>query len=393
VTTTTLRPAEPVSRAELVALAHRIGGEVSAPASDAVDREARFPRESFAALRQEKLLSAFVPRELGGMGCSITDLSAVCEALGQYCASTAMVFAMHQIQVACLVRHGRSEFFRDYLRELVAGQLLLASATTEAGIGGDVRSSLCAVEQDGGRFRLEKNAPVISYAEDADAILVTARRSPDAAASDQVITLIRKGDCTLEMTTGWDTLGMRGTCSLGYRLRADAPIEQIVPQPYAELSSQTMLPFSHIVWTSLWLGIATDAVNRARTFIRAEARKKPGVTPPGALRLAEVVSVLQTMRTNIGFSARDYEELMDNPEALTGIGFAIRMNNLKIASSQLVVEVVGQALLICGISGYRVDSKYSLTRHLRDAYGAALMINNDRIYGANASMLLVHKDE
>jgi acyl-CoA dehydrogenase len=99
------------------------------------------------------------------------------------------------------------------------------------------------------------------------------------------------------------------------------------------------------------------------------------------------------MRTNIGFSARDYEELMDNPEALTGIGFAIRMNNLKIASSQLVVEVVGQALLICGISGYRVDSKYSLTRHLRDAYGAALMINNDRIYGANASMLLVHKDE
>jgi acyl-CoA dehydrogenase len=393
VTTTTLRPAEPVSRAELVALAHRIGGEVSAPASDAVDREARFPRESFAALRQEKLLSAFVPRELGGMGCSITDLSAVCEALGQYCASTAMVFAMHQIQVACLVRHGRSEFFRDYLRELVAGQLLLASATTEAGIGGDVRSSLCAVEQDGGRFRLEKNAPVISYAEDADAILVTARRSPDAAASDQVITLIRKSDCTLEMTTGWDTLGMRGTCSLGYRLRADAPIEQIVPQPYAELSSQTMLPFSHIVWTSLWLGIATDAVNRARTFIRAEARKKPGVTPPGALRLAEVVSVLQTMRTNIGFSARDYEELMDNPEALTGIGFAIRMNNLKIASSQLVVEVVGQALLICGISGYRVDSKYSLTRHLRDAYGAALMINNDRIYGANASMLLVHKDE
>jgi acyl-CoA dehydrogenase len=393
VTTTTLRPAEPVSRAELVALAHRIGGEVSAPASDAVDREARFPRESFAALRQEKLLSAFVPRELGGMGCSITDLSAVCEALGQYCASTAMVFAMHQIQVACLVRHGRSEFFRDYLRELVAGQLLLASATTEAGIGGDVRSSLCAVEQDGGRFRLEKNAPVISYAEDADAILVTARRSPDAAASDQVITLIRKGDCTLEMTTGWDTLGMRGTCSLGYRLRADAPIEQLVPQPYAELSSQTMLPFSHIVWTSLWLGIATDAVNRARTFIRAEARKKPGVTPPGALRLAEVVSVLQTMRTNIGFSARDYEELMDNPEALTGIGFAIRMNNLKIASSQLVVEVVGQALLICGISGYRVDSKYSLTRHLRDAYGAALMINNDRIYGANASMLLVHKDE
>ena len=36
-------------------------------------------------------------------------------------------------------------------------------------------------------------------------------------------------------------------------------------------------------------------------------------------------------------------------------------------------------MLICGMSGYRIDSKFSLGRLLRDAYGAALMINNDRI--------------
>ena len=30
----------------------------------------------------------------------------VCEALGRSCASTAMIYAMHQIEVACLVRHG-----------------------------------------------------------------------------------------------------------------------------------------------------------------------------------------------------------------------------------------------------------------------------------------------
>jgi acyl-CoA dehydrogenase len=50
-------------------------------------------------------------------------------------------------------------------------------------------------------------------------------------------------------------------------------------------------------------------------------------------------------------------------------------------------------MLICGMAGYKNDSPYSLGRHLRDAYGAALMINNDRIYGANASLLLVHKDD
>jgi acyl-CoA dehydrogenase len=45
------------------------------------------------------------------------------------------------------------------------------------------------------------------------------------------------------------------------------------------------------------------------------------------------------------------------------------------------------------MSGYKADSPYSLGRHLRDAYGAMLMINNDRITAANASMLLVSKDE
>jgi acyl-CoA dehydrogenase len=381
-------------RADLVGKAARIGAEVAGPAAGSVDREARFPSESFAALRREHMLAAFVPEELGGSGCSISDLSAICTTLGQSCASTAMVYAMHQIQVACMVRHGKSPFFRQYLTDLAGHEWLMASATTEIGVGGDVRTSICAVERAGGRFKLEKQAPVISYGLHSDAILVTARRAPDAAGSDQVIVLApRANGTTLEQTSGWDTLGMRGTCSLGFTLRTEGAEDQILPQPYAEISAQTMLPFSHIVWTSLWLGIATDAVNRARTFIRAEARKKPGTTPPGSLRLAEVVTLLQTMRATVHDAVREYERIMDDTDALSSIGFAIRMNNLKVAASHLVVDVVARAMSICGIMGYKEDSKYSICRHLRDAYGASLMIANDRIYAANAALLLVHKDE
>ena len=54
---------------------------------------------------------------------------------------------------------------------------------------------------------------------------------------------------------------------------------------------------------------------------------------------------------------------------------------------------MGKALLICGIAGYREDSPYSLGRLLRDAYGAAVMVNNDRIIANNAQMLLVHKED
>jgi acyl-CoA dehydrogenase len=379
----------------LVKEIQRLGREIIEPASHDVDAAARFPHEAFDALRGLQLLSAYVPEELGGLGLNIVELGRICEVLAHYCASTAMIFAMHQIQVACIVHHyGSSAFFTRYLRELVEHQRLIASATTELGVGGDLRSSICAVEVEGDRFRLAKKAPVISYGQQADDILVTSRRSPDAASSDQVHVLVRKPQTQLEPLSDWDTLGFRGTCSLGFSLSAEGAAEQILPEPFDGILSQTMHPFSHIVWSSLWLGIAVDAVNRARAYVRAEARKNPHLPPASSLRLAEVDIVLNGMRNNVNAAAADYLRLLQagDAEAFKSFGFSTRINNLKLSSSQLVVDIVGKAMLICGISGYRNDSKSSLGRHLRDAYGAALMVNNDRILGHNATMLLALKE-
>jgi acyl-CoA dehydrogenase len=373
---------------------HGIGRDIIAPHAAEVDRDARFPHEAYAALRQQKLLSCYVPVEYGGMGLNISDLSQICEVLGQYCGSTAMIFAMHQIQVGCIVHHALdSEFFRGYAREMVEHQYLIASATTELGIGGDVRSSLCAVQVSGDRFTLEKQTPVISYGATADAILVTCRKSEDAARNDQVQVLVRKSDYELTKLSGWDTLGFRGTCSEGFVLKSQGRVEQILPQPYADIHRRTMHPFSHVVWASLWLGLSIDAVSRARSAVRAEARKNPSVTPISATRLAELDTVLFSMRGGVYQTLREYHDVLlaNDPEAYSGFSFAININNLKLTASQFVVEVVGKAMLICGIQGYRNDSKLTLGRHLRDAYGAALMVNNDRILGQSATMQIVQR--
>ena len=47
-----------------------------------------------------------------------------------------------------------------------------------------------------------------------------------------------------------------------------------------------MVPVSHILWSHLWLGIATDAFDRSRAFVRAAAKRTPGVTPPAATKLS-----------------------------------------------------------------------------------------------------------
>lgn len=385
--------ASPPSSADLVAIASRIGAETVGPAAREVDRGARFPSEAFEALRAAQMLSVLVPMELGGAGARLVDVAQATEALGRHCASTGLIYAMHQIQVACIVRHGRDPWARQFLADVASRQLLLASATTEAGIGGDVRSSICAVEPTEGGFRLEKNAPVISYGNHADAILVTARREPDSAANDQVLVIVPITSATLEQRSGWDTLGFRGTCSNGFLLQATGRLEQVLSDGYADISARTMLPTSHVVWSSVWLGIATSAVDTARAHIRAEARKKPGTVPPAAIRLAHLVGVLGQLRALVHGAAADYEAILDDSEALANMSFAIRMNALKTSASDLVVDIVSQALTICGMGGYREDSPFSLGRHLRDAYGAALMINNDRILAANAQMLLVHKGD
>lgn len=381
---------------EIVAMVRKIGRDVVAPHAVSVDAEARFPTEAFDALKAEHLLSAYIPREFGGMGLSMTQICRLCEALGHFCASTAMVYAMHQIQVASIVHHGsESAFFQNYMRRIVDEQLLLASSTTEIGTGGDLTKSVCAVESDGETFSLVKKGPVISYAESADAILVTARRAPDAEPNDQVLVVVEAASTELEEIAGWDTLGFRGTCSLGFVLKASGSADQIIPAPFTEVLDQSQHPFAHLTWGSLWLGMATDSVGIARGAVRKKIVESPDSPPVSALRLSEIDELLFEMRSGLYSTIVEYQELLDrNAEAheYSGFGFNIRVNNVKITCSDLVVDIVGGALRIVGISGYKNDSKSSLTRQLRDAHGAALMVNNDRIRGHNAAMQAVYRN-
>ena len=393
----TTAPPEPAPTfTALLESVRRIAAQVALPHADDVDRQARFPAETLAALRQADVLSAAVPRPLGGAGCNVSELAKLCACLAQACGSSAMVLAMHFIQLGCLVRHGQdSEFFMGYLREQVRHQYLLASITSEVGTYGETRSSICAVTRQGHRFTLNKDATTGSYGAHADAILVTCRRHDDSPAGDQLLVLVRREDFKLTQTTSWDTLGMRGTCSPGFRLESTGATEQILPASFADIAARSMVPYSHILWSSLWWGIAADAVGRAAHFVRGQARKQPGTTPPTAMLLAQVSVQLDVMKQHWQSVAHDFDATAPGAAAqdeLSSMAWALRMNNLKTACSEAAPKIVLEALQIVGILGYKNDSPFSLGRHLRDALSASLMISNERIAAKSAAMLLVFKD-
>ena len=128
----------------------------------------------------------------------------------------------------------------------------------------------------------------------------------------------------------------------------------------------------------------------ARDRRRRGVQDASGRTQEG---LSEIYRKLQGLRDEVSAVAREYDEAhaAHDRERLSSVGFALRINNLKLTASAAVVDIVSEALGICGIAAYKNDSPSSLGRHLRDAHSAALMISNDRIHDTNASLLLVHK--
>ena len=370
-----------------LARAERVAATAAANAGS-VDENARFPEEAIAALKAEKLLGIMVPASLGGEEASIAEVVDVCFRLGRACSSTGMIYAMHQVKAACIVHHGlESAWHRDFMVRMIAAQPLLASSTTEGGGGGNVRSSEAPVEQSDGRILLLRDASVISYGAQADAVVTTARRDAGADASDQVLVVFEKKNYSLERTGGWDTLGMRGTCSAGFSLKAVGAPEQILPVPYGVIHSQSMVPASHLMWSGVWAGIAAGAVERARKFMRKAQRA--GSLPPGLPHFTQSLAALRSLRALIAASLNRYESIARDSRALSSVDFQTAINLLKVDASELAVQTVMAAMRATGLSGYRNDTDVSIGRCLRDVLSSPIMINNDRILSnLSASTLL-----
>jgi acyl-CoA dehydrogenase len=359
--------------------------------ADVVDRDARFPTEALESARTEKLLSIYVPSDLGGEAASISDLVDVCYMLARSCSSTGMIFAMHQIMVAILVRHAEgSSWHRELLRQLSSEQLLIASSTTEGQGGGDLRLSVSAIEHIESRIAFEKSATVMSYGAQADVILTTARRAPDAPPTDQVLLAIVKAHYQLDPIVDWQTLGMRGTCSSGFVLKATGEANQILPDSYGKIQMHTMMPVAHLTWSAVWSGIAASAVDRARRFVRTASRRSGGQLPPGAAHLTRATMSLRALRAMIMSALQRFEAIGNDKEELESLEFQNGMNLLKVGASETAISTVMSCMNAIGLSGYRESGDFSISRQLRDVLSSSIMINNDRIIAnATAASMLI----
>lgn len=373
-------------------LSSRISSVVAVAArfAETVDREARFPAEAFAELKTQKLLGILLPHVFGGEERSVRDAAQVCYALGKVCSSTAMIYAMHSANVACIANHrDQNERHVSALRRIGVGQMLLASSTTEGQNGANVRASSAAIVTDGDGITLDRDASVVSYGSDADVIVTTARRSPESLPSDQVLALFFREDYELQRTSKWDVMGMRGTCSEGFRLLARGGKEQVFTEPYDRIHRRSMVPVTHILWAACWAGVAAGAVMRAQSFVRKASRMQKGALPPGAPLATQASLSLMGLLNLVDSTTTDYISRVADPNALEDISFQTSLNLLKVSASEMATATVLHAFNACGIAGYRNDSEFSVSRPLRDILSSSIMINNSRILANVSSSCLI----
>jgi acyl-CoA dehydrogenase len=83
----------------------------------------------------------------------------------------------------------------------------------------------------------------------------------------------------------------------------------------------------------------------------------------------------------------------ETESGLSGISYLVAMNNVKVSASQCMVKALDLAAMICGLAGYQNNSPFSLTRLMRDAHSARVMISNDRILTNTSSLLLMARPD
>lgn len=336
-----------------------------------VDQQARFPTEAFATLRERGFLGLAMRLASEYGDASISILGRITQILARGCSSTGLIYAMHQAQVMTLLRFaGRSH--ATWIDRIADEQLLLASVTSEISTGGDVTKSSCFVSHENASVSLKKATPAISYGGNADAFLVTARRSETAAAHDQVLVFCPRASVRLTQTSEWDSLGMRGTVSNGYNLAFEGAPDLVLAEPFAEISSRALAPFSHLYWSFAWVGIAEACLSEAIVAARDQnADKERHYYDMCLAELRLRVNMMRQLAENFADSLASAS--IDLAAVITS-----HSNSLKVTCSKMLSSIAIASYGLVGFSAY-ADQHSSMARLLRDALSAPVMINNHRI--------------
>jgi alkylation response protein AidB-like acyl-CoA dehydrogenase len=282
---------------ELVARAAALGRDRFAARAAQHDRDASFPLENFADLRDAGLLGICVPKAHGGLGADFATYVMVAAELGRHCGSTALSFNMHvcstmwagfiadalEMDAAQRADHERCRAI--HFARVVGQGKVYSQPFSEGGAAaaGKAPWGTTAVKVDGGyKVKGKKIFASLSGAADYYGVLCTledpARAQHAGGTLRDSLYLALPADAPGVTVSGdWDPLGMRGTVSRTLLLDdVWVPAEaRLMPEGLYFQAAQRY-PYMFATLSPTYMGIAQAAYDFTVTYLRGET---PNMTP------------------------------------------------------------------------------------------------------------------
>lgn len=338
-----------------------------APYTEQVDSDAKFPVNSFEAIKEKKLTGLLVPQEFGGMGKGLVEHTQTVLGFANYCATTGLCYMMHNVATMCIVAFGSDEMKKEYLPKIAKGELLLALAYSETGTGVHFYNPEIKVEKSKDKLLMNGRKSFVTSAKYADFYLVLAG-SFDAEGLDNWMVPKDLDGITFE-DTAWDGLGMRGNVSMPMVFK-DVDINEKFrigsAGSGADQVFNVVAPFFIIGLSGVYTGVALNACN---TIIEYSMNRK--YSDDNALcNIPSVQNHLAEIFTNAN-SAKHYTLAAAQSGANGDADALAQIISARINASDKAVEVCTKAMKVGGGTAYA--KRLTIERLLRDSLAAQVM--------------------
>jgi alkylation response protein AidB-like acyl-CoA dehydrogenase len=229
--------------------------------------------ETLADFRTSGILSAPVPVELGGWGCSLAENAQAIRNLARRAPATALALAMPlgnaataRIPDAVVPEDRRNELAagRRWIAEQCLAGRILAVANSEPGAGGDLaQTKTLAARGADGTYRLSGKKSFATIGPDADYFLCAARRVGEGHDGKDVIDgfFVARTAPGVTFDNAWDPLGMRATASVGLSLD-QAPAANVLGFSGC-LEGVNARHWSTVLFAAVFVGIGEGALDAA----------------------------------------------------------------------------------------------------------------------------------
>jgi len=338
-----------------------------APFTDAVDADAKFPVDSFEAIKKEKLTGLVVPKEFGGMGLGLEEHTQTVLAFGASCATTGLCYMMHNVATMCIVAFGSDEMKKEYLPKIANGELLLALAFSETGTGTHFYNPEITVTKQNDDLLMNGRKSFVTSALYADFYLVLSGSFDAEGLDSWIVNKDAKGVSFEE--TAWNGLGMRGNTSMPMlfdNVSVDVKNRVGAAGSGAEQVFTVVAPFFVIGLGAVYTGVALNACN---TIIEYSQSRK--YSDESALcNIPTVQNHLADIFTD-ATSAKHFVLAAAKSGANGDADALAQIISARLHASNMAVEVCTKAMKIGGGTAYA--KRITIERLLRDAYAAGVM--------------------